>query len=98
MTEVLYMSIPVAVCSPEWPQGRAIDAWFTREGDSITLVNQDGEPIRDRMGRKKVAKVYKGQMAETVAVRLARLHWEATNDDLAESFNRPLRYGPSGVV
>lgn len=70
--------------------------FFTLDDDLVTLVEGDGIPIRKSNGERITARVRPSENYRQVASRLVLARWRES--DAASDFNRPLRYGASGVA
>ncbi|WP_315764104.1 MULTISPECIES: hypothetical protein [unclassified Bradyrhizobium] len=83
----------LSACSESYTNGRVIEAHYTLENDTVTLVDADGDPVRDRWGNP-IRKRSTGDDHRAVASRLALGHHRDTEED-DDDFNRPLRSGIS---
>jgi hypothetical protein len=70
--------------------GAAEQGWYTVENGVLKMVDKDGNPT----GRTH--HLDPGENPLAIAMSLRRQAWLATS--AASEFNRPLRYGPSGVA
>jgi hypothetical protein len=66
----------------------AIEAYYTVDGDTVTLTDEDGKPIRDSFGNA-IKDTAQGTNQLVIASRLALRHWRAARD-WKDDFNRPL--------
>jgi len=78
----------------------ACEVGYYKVSDGIlTIVTSTGEPLRGAMGERITARLVPGGESErAVAMRLTLRQWQSERDDDPNGFNRPLRYGRSGVA
>jgi hypothetical protein len=73
--------------------------YYTVSDGILTVVTGAGEPLRGASGERITERlVLGGESERAVAMRLALGHWRSGRDETADAFNRPLSYGPSGLV
>jgi hypothetical protein len=78
--------------------GSCAEAFFTLEGDVLTMTDCDGEPIRTSGGDVMCHTMAPGENPVAIAKRFAlQIHRAANGDDMA-GFNRPIHYPRWGGV
>ena len=79
--------------------GYGTSAWaygfYIVEDDTVTMVNQDGTPLSDPLG-KPYAQKLDGESPRTIAARMVRAIELARKP--MSNFNRPLNYPPLGLA
>jgi hypothetical protein len=71
--------------------GRAERGWFVLEHDTVTLTDQDGEPLKSgRLQNQYSRKLREGERPDVVAQRLLYDKWQASR--AGNDFNRAIHY------
>jgi hypothetical protein len=81
--------VGVRPCSANDP-GQVEVGYFVVSGDTVTLTNADGEPLKDENCTAKIGDAN----PRSVASVMVRKRWEGTRG--GGDFNRPLGYPKSG--
>jgi hypothetical protein len=77
--------------------GQVVEGFYTRDGDTLTMTDRDGVPLRDdNNGERITVRLLPTDNEKTVAKRTTlRLHRAERGDDVA-NFSRVIRYPSRG--
>ena len=84
-----YITIQIIGASDD-SAGVIHEGWFVAIGGEVALVDRYGKALRDKRGRFFLQQVHSGENEITIAKRLLRRHYYAT--DKSGSFAQPIRY------
>lgn len=79
--------------------GQVAEGYFVLRPGELVMTNPAGQPIRDKGGREWTVAIEPEQAGteRQIAARLTR-EIRTAFDRGKSDFDRPIRYGPSGVV
>jgi len=71
--------------------------YYTVSGGLLTMVSNDGAPLRDPNNGERITVRLNGESEKTVAKRLTLQHWQSSRgDETSVEFNRPIHYPKAG--
>jgi hypothetical protein len=78
--------------------GEAVEGWYTRDGDTLTLTDRDGTPLRNEdTGARYTQSLEPGDVEKVIAARLTMRHHRAQRgDEMASFHSRRLEYPSRG--
>lgn len=78
--------------------GECAEGFYTRDGDTLTMTNAEGEPLRDDdTGARTTHLLLPGENEKVIAKRLTLKRYRAERgDEMASFHSRPLRYPDRG--
>jgi hypothetical protein len=78
--------------------GEAVEGWYVREGDTITICDIAGDPLRNEdTGARYTQRLEPGDVEKVIAARLTlKRHRALRGDEMTSFHSRPLRYPDHG--
>jgi hypothetical protein len=99
MMEIKSVVIAVAKPAGRGDLGQCAEGFYTREGDVISLVSREGEPLRDENTGDRITAHLNGELEKVVAKRMTlRLYRAERGDEVSSAFNRRISYGRNGYA
>jgi hypothetical protein len=80
--------------------GEICEGFYTRDGDTLTMTDRDGIPLRDdNTGERITVRLLPSDNEKTVARRATLRRYRAERgDETSSAFNRRISYGHSGLA
>jgi hypothetical protein len=75
--------------------GHVVPSFYTLDGDTVTLVDEFGDPKTDADGKTYRRKLAENQNPGTIAGILLEAHWDARPNKSRNGFDGPIQYPPS---
>jgi hypothetical protein len=95
-------AVIVIVANPTGKDDRGIvaEGFYTRDGDTLTMTDRDGVPLRDdNNGERITHRLGAGENHVTIAKRTTlRLHRAERGDETSSAFNRRIDYPSRGLA
>jgi hypothetical protein len=95
-------AVIVIVANPISKDDRGIvaEGFYTRDGDTLTMTDRDGVPLRDdNNGERITVRLLPNDNEKSVAKRTTlRLYRAERGDETSSAFNRRIDYGRSGIA
>jgi len=75
--------------------GHVVPGFYTLDGDTVTLVDEFGDPVTDADGKTYRRKLAENQNPGTIAYILLQSWWDARPNKSRNGFDGPIQYPPS---
>jgi hypothetical protein len=91
--KIILIFIQLKEASGDHP-GHVVPGFCTLDGDTVTLVDEFGDPVTDADGKTYRRKLEKNQDLRTIGYLLLRAHWDARPNKSRNGFDGPIQYAP----